>query len=347
LIARIEGLRRALVPVLQAHALVRMTTHAAIERLRNDADDDHLAFGLLAHLPDLEASQPSLALARIARVRRDTGRLPDTALDDFIVRYGHRGVNELDPTVPAWNSQRRELTAQIERLAGCDLADPWRTAAATHDAATRRLAGLPRRQRQRVAVNARIARALSVLGERSKSDAARLTDQIRSALGPLRAGLPDGLSPQLQTMLGWRELRTHYLNRTAIPEDLEDRVGQLTRAVETRPTASVERVERLIGVAAAPGVAIGDAVIILDPSDDHPEGGVLVAHATDTAWTPLFIGRAAVVTNTGGVISHSSIVARDLGIPAVVGTGNATTVIPPGSRTRVDGDNGIVEILAR
>ena len=345
LIARIERLRRDLVPVLQAHAFVRMSTHSAIERLRNDAGDDELAFGLLANLPELEASQPSLALVRIARVLRDTGDIPEAALDDFLARYGHRGVNELDPTVPVWAAQRPELLAQIERLASSDVDDPLLVASARHQSAMRRAAQLGRLQGQRVAVDARVARMLSVLGERSKSDVARLVNQIRMALAPLRAGLPGGLSPELETMVGWRELRARYDSRAAIPSDLEHRWGAFRRCLEGATSTAVARTDRLVGVAAAPGVAIGEAVVIADPSDDHAEGGILVADATDTAWTPLFIGRSAVVTNTGGVLSHSSIVARDLGIPAVVGTGNATVVIPPGATTRVDGDRGVVDLL--
>jgi pyruvate,water dikinase len=85
-------------------------------------------------------------------------------------------------------------------------------------------------------------------------------------------------------------------------------------------------------------------VVVDDPFLGPEEGEVLVAHATDTAWIPLFLGKSAVVTDVGGVISHASIVARDLGIPAVVGTQVATTLIRTGDHTDVDGDHGLVTI---
>ena len=74
-------------------------------------------------------------------------------------------------------------------------------------------------------------------------------------------------------------------------------------------------------------------------------GDVLVASITTPAWTSLFTMAAAVVTDVGGPLSHSSIVAREYGIPAVLGTGVATRRIPDGAQVRVDGDAGTVTLL--
>ena len=71
-------------------------------------------------------------------------------------------------------------------------------------------------------------------------------------------------------------------------------------------------------------------------------GDVLVARITTPAWTPLFAMASAVVTDVGGPLSHSSIVAREYGIPAVLGTGVATQRITSGQRIHVDGDAGTV-----
>lgn len=71
-------------------------------------------------------------------------------------------------------------------------------------------------------------------------------------------------------------------------------------------------------------------------------GDVLVAKLTTPAWTPLFARAAAIVTDVGGPLSHGSIVAREYGIPAVLGTGNATQLIQDGQTIMVDGDNGVV-----
>jgi len=74
-------------------------------------------------------------------------------------------------------------------------------------------------------------------------------------------------------------------------------------------------------------------------------GDVLVASITTPAWTSLFAMASAVVTDIGGPLSHSSIVAREYGIPAVLGTNVATRSIPDGARVRVDGDTGTVTVL--
>ena len=73
-------------------------------------------------------------------------------------------------------------------------------------------------------------------------------------------------------------------------------------------------------------------------------GDVLVAPSTAPSWTPLFATVAAVVTDTGGVLSHCAVVAREYGVPAVVGTGRATTTIRDGQILEVDGDAGLVRI---
>ena len=75
----------------------------------------------------------------------------------------------------------------------------------------------------------------------------------------------------------------------------------------------------------------------------HP-GDVLVAVSTTPAWTPLFAMASAVVTDIGGLLSHSSIVAREYGIPAVMATGNATRRIQNGQMIMVDGSTGTVAI---
>jgi pyruvate,water dikinase len=82
-----------------------------------------------------------------------------------------------------------------------------------------------------------------------------------------------------------------------------------------------------------------------EQGDQLQAGEILVAVTTNVGWTPLFPRAAAVVTDVGAPLSHAAIVARELGIPAVVGCGSATTRLHNGDRVRVDGGNGIVEIL--
>jgi phosphohistidine swiveling domain-containing protein len=84
-----------------------------------------------------------------------------------------------------------------------------------------------------------------------------------------------------------------------------------------------------------------------DEGDRLQPGEILVTSTTNVGWTPLFPRAAAVVTDIGGSLSHAAIVARELGIPAVVGCGDATMRLKPGDRVRVDGRRGIVEILEK
>jgi pyruvate,water dikinase len=74
-------------------------------------------------------------------------------------------------------------------------------------------------------------------------------------------------------------------------------------------------------------------------------GEILVAVTTNVGWTPIFPRAAAVVTDVGAPLSHAAIVARELGIPAVVGCGNATMLLKTGDYVRVDGGRGIVELI--
>ena len=105
--------------------------------------------------------------------------------------------------------------------------------------------------------------------------------------------------------------------------------------------------DALTGFAGSPGVVEGVARVVLDVRDvgKIEEGEILVAPVTSPSWTPVFGKVAAAVSDIGGIMSHAAIVAREYGMPAVVGTGNATARIRSGDRVRVDGDAGVVTIL--
>ena len=101
------------------------------------------------------------------------------------------------------------------------------------------------------------------------------------------------------------------------------------------------------GAAGSPGVVRGVARVIRSLADAAAlrPGEILVAETTAPPWTPLFATAAAVVTDTGGVLSHCAVVAREYRIPAVVGTGMATRAIADGQIVEVDGDAGMVRIV--
>jgi pyruvate,water dikinase len=103
----------------------------------------------------------------------------------------------------------------------------------------------------------------------------------------------------------------------------------------------------LRGIPASGGVAEGRARVILNPDQlgELEDGEILIAPATSTSWTPVFGRLAAAVSESGGVMCHAAIMAREYGLPAVVGALTATTTIRTGTRIRVDGTAGVVTIL--
>ncbi|MFB6852813.1 rifamycin-inactivating phosphotransferase [Streptomyces sp. NPDC056341] len=103
----------------------------------------------------------------------------------------------------------------------------------------------------------------------------------------------------------------------------------------------------LIGVPVSAGTIEGRARVILDMADaDLEAGDILVTAFTDPSWSPLFVGIAGLVTEVGGLMTHGAVIAREYGLPAVVGVEQATRLIRDGQRIRVHGTDGYVEILS-
>ncbi|MCL6571139.1 MAG: phosphoenolpyruvate synthase [Bacillus sp. (in: Bacteria)] len=104
--------------------------------------------------------------------------------------------------------------------------------------------------------------------------------------------------------------------------------------------------EAIVGLPVSSGVIEGRARIILNMEDaDLDEGDILVTSFTDPSWTPLFVAIKGLVTEVGGLMTHGAVIAREYGLPAVVGVENATKLIKDGQRIRVHGTEGYVEIL--
>ncbi|MFF1259472.1 rifamycin-inactivating phosphotransferase [Streptomyces sp. NPDC058321] len=102
----------------------------------------------------------------------------------------------------------------------------------------------------------------------------------------------------------------------------------------------------LVGVPVSAGTIEGRARVILDMADaDLEAGDILVTAFTDPSWSPLFVGIAGLVTEVGGLMTHGAVIAREYGLPAVVGVEQATRLIRDGQRIRVHGTDGYVEIL--
>ena len=106
--------------------------------------------------------------------------------------------------------------------------------------------------------------------------------------------------------------------------------------------------EILMGAAASPGTARGPARILFNPADGAllHKGDILVAKFTDPGWTPLLLTAGGLVMEIGGIISHGAVVAREYGIPAVIGIRHDTRILRDGDMIEVDGTSGEVRRLA-
>ena len=128
--------------------------------------------------------------------------------------------------------------------------------------------------------------------------------------------------------------------------------GAMVRALfkgELSPANTGNReMNKVKGLPGSAGIARGTARVIhsLAEAGKLQPGDVLVAVSTEPPWTPLFATASAIVTDSGGVLSHSAVVAREYRIPAVVGVGNATTTFQDGQLIEVDGNGGIVRVVS-
>jgi pyruvate,water dikinase len=102
----------------------------------------------------------------------------------------------------------------------------------------------------------------------------------------------------------------------------------------------------LVGLPVSAGTIEGRARVVLDMAEANLEAGdILVTAFTDPSWTPLFVAIKGLVTEVGGLMTHGAVIAREYGLPAVVGVEHATRLIRDGQRIRVHGTDGYVEIL--
>jgi pyruvate,water dikinase len=117
--------------------------------------------------------------------------------------------------------------------------------------------------------------------------------------------------------------------------------------VPARPSSVQQPSNHLLGISGSSGVAEGIARVVMDPAQApklFTREDVLVVPFSDASWTPLFSSVGGVVAEVGGQLSHSAIVAREYGVPAVVNVKNATRLIADGQVVVVDGDSGTVHL---
>jgi rifampicin phosphotransferase len=307
----------------------------------------------------------------------DAGRIDEAG---FNQQYGHRGPHEFEISRPrsgedpVWLADQR---AQRSPAVAAELALKQEKQAQIRELAWIRLdhrfplqAWLVRRQ---VRQWGRIARNR----EHARSEVIRYFWVLRAFA--LRAGELTGLGEDifflelgeiLEALTGdvldrdeiTRRRRVHagYAALPPLPGLIRGRFDPAAWAadpanrVDPRGTAAApaasdadDAAATVTGFSGSAGVVEGTARVILTAADGArlQPGEVLVTNVTNVGWTPLFPRAAAVVTDVGAPLSHAAIVARELGIPAVVGCGTATGVIRDGDRVRVDGSAGVVQVL--
>jgi rifampicin phosphotransferase len=290
---------------------------------------------------DLPRAVRALASGRITRV-------------EFLEKFGHRGTNEMELAQPRWS----EVPEELDKLVRGAKAPDHSSAAVDVDkiAAEAKLTG-PFRDR----FAASVARLRTYLGLREAGKHYLLMGYavIRRALVELdhRFGLRGGIwfltpadLPDLiagkdlsAKITGARKLRQTELSLEVPPVLFSDDLDAIGRPLPELPGGDM-----LEGVPLSAGVAEGPALVLTEPTAAPPgEGGyVLVCPSTDPAWVPLFVRAKALVMETGGVLSHGAIVAREFGLPAVAGLPGVTQRLKTGQVVRVDGGKGTVTIMS-
>ena len=142
------------------------------------------------------------------------------------------------------------------------------------------------------------------------------------------------------TATEWQVYNEPYKSLWGYPQKFEAEQKEQAEKAEISKTV-------LKGIPGCPGIQEGIAHLVYDPSelDSVKDGEVLVCKMTNPAWVVSFSKICALVTDTGGALSHPAVVAREFGVPCVVGTRRATQLIKTGDKVRVDGTHGVVEVI--
>ena len=308
----------------------------------------HAAVGELslgAHPPadaDLAAGIRDLGEGRIDRAA-------------FLEKFGHRGTNEMELAQPRWS----EAPEELDRLMSTPKAHPSQRVGLQSDwtkiADEAKLAGPARDQ-----FKTQVERLRTYLGLREAAKHYLLMGYavIRRALVELdrRLGLNGGLffltPADFPDLLAGKDVTAKIAaarKRRQTERSLEVPPVLFSDDLEAigRPLPEPAGGDRLEGVALSAGVAEGPALVLTEPTAAPPGdvGYVLVCPSTDPAWVPLFVRAKALVMETGGVLSHGAIVAREFGLPAVAGLPGVTKRLKTGQTVRVDGGRGTVVVV--
>jgi pyruvate,water dikinase len=312
---------------------------------------------LLAGAGDIAERAVATDLAELAN-----DRLP---LETFLTRHGYHGPNAGDITAHSWREDPAPLLRLADTIKRGEHRPPRDPGAERGAAITTVLGALPATARPGARVVLRLGPAAARNLERSKTAFIMSIDGARAAIRTLGTTLvADGRldSPDDAFLLFLDELLrpvppTHLVpdRRAARERHLAVEISRTTwegnpPIQEIAGAAPVgRRPDVLRGQAASAGVTEGIVRVVLDAGADtdiEPDD-VLVCPVTDPSWVSLMTLAGALVIDIGSTASHGAIVARELGVPCVIGTTDGTTALRDGDRVRVDGGTGTVTVLRR
>ncbi len=320
------------------------------------------------------ASEDAASLAAAYQTR--SLPLPaQVALMAFMDRYGMRGLAEIDLGRPRWREDPTHVVQVVQSYVRID--DPaqapdavFRRGAVAAEAAIERLvAAMPNPTQARLArLLASRMRALAGLRETPKFTIVQLLGIVRrmmleSGEELAAAGVLD--RPDDIFFLRFEELAAGNDERGTMADEWRRIVAERRQAYEReRLRRQIPRIllsdgrafyeglgagdgdGALTGSPVSPGVVEGVVHVVFDPRGAQlAPGEILVCPGTDPSWTPLFLAAGGLVMEVGGLMTHGSVVAREYGIPAVVGVHEATRRLQNGQRVRVDGTAGRVVVV--
>lgn len=306
--------------------------------------------------------------------RLEGGQEARDAIQAYLDKYGMRCVGEIDVTRPRWSEKPATLVplilSNVKNFApgaGSRKFEQGREQALKKEQALlERLKQLPDGDRKAAEARHMIERLRMFSGYREYPKYGMISRYFvykQALLNEADRLVEAGVIREKEDIyyLSFEELqdvvRTHEVDYPLIEQRKEDfrHYEKLTppRVLTSEGEIVVGRYKRenlpagaIVGLAVSSGISEGRARVLFSmEAADLEEGDILVTPFTDPSWTPLFVAIKGLVTEVGGLMTHGAVIAREYGLPAVVGVEDATTRIRDGQRIRVHGTEGYVEIL--
>lgn len=322
-------------------------------------------------VPHSVTTEMGMSILRMAKDLDAQGRrasLDTPELADFLNTYGHRNTIELDVGIPAWQEDPSYVVDLVNTCIDSQTYDE----------------GLQRFEKAKIEADAavhRIRKSMEQAGDPGKAKKVyRLLTDFRAMFGIRELSkfyLRQGLALYRNVILDigrelaeqgrlkeasdvffvtFPDIRSGKGLKPVVEQNREQYALEMNRMAPRVLTSTGESFHApvmkagdtaLMGIPVSPGVTEGRVRVLHHPEEGHSleVGDILVTTGTNPSWTPLFLKLGGLIMETGGPISHGSVVAREYGLPAVAGVVNATRQLKDGQRVRINGETGSVELL--